>query len=45
MIATTLIYIPIEGDLVKNYTVFKDEAVKMPGIVSISKMRKLSYCY
>ena len=34
-----LIYVPIEGDLVKNYAVFKDEASKIPGIVSISKMR------
>jgi putative ABC transport system permease protein len=34
-----LIYVPIEGELTPKYTVFKDEAVKMPGIVSISKMR------
>ena len=34
-----LMYVPIEGDLVKNYSVFKDEASKIPGIVSISKMR------
>jgi len=34
-----LIYVPIEGDLVKNYAVFKEEAGKIPGVVSISKMR------
>jgi len=34
-----LVYIPIEGDLVKNYAVFKEEAEKLPGILAISKMR------
>ncbi len=34
-----LVYIPIEGDLVKNYSVFKEEALKMPYILDISKMR------
>ncbi|MDP4284461.1 MAG: ABC transporter permease [Bacteroidota bacterium] len=34
-----LIYIPIEGNLVKNFALFKDEAEKMPGILNISKMR------
>src|SRR5204863_7510901 len=34
-----LIYVPIEGDLVKNYAVFKEEAGRIPGVVSISKMR------
>ncbi|WP_152268413.1 ABC transporter permease [Agriterribacter humi] len=34
-----LVYIPIEGDLVKNYAQFKEEAGKIPGILSISKMR------
>ncbi len=34
-----LIYIPIEGDLVKNYSVFKDKVASMPGIVNVSKMR------
>ncbi len=33
------IYIPIEGDLVEKYSLFKNEALAMPGIVSISKMR------
>lgn len=32
-----LVYIPIEGDLVSNYEVFKNEALKMPGIGSISR--------
>jgi len=34
-----LVYIPIEGDLVKNYDLFKKESCKMPGILNISKMR------
>jgi hypothetical protein len=34
-----LIYIPIEGDLVAKYSLFKDEAGKLPTIESISKMR------
>ncbi len=34
-----LVYIPIEGDLVKNYDLFKKETGKMPGVLNISKMR------
>jgi putative ABC transport system permease protein len=34
-----LLYIPIEGELVKKYAVFKDEAMTLPGILNISKMR------
>jgi putative ABC transport system permease protein len=34
-----LVYIPVEGDLIKKYDLFKEEAGKMPGILSISKMR------
>ena len=34
-----LIYIPIEGDLVKNYEVFKQEATANTDIINISKMR------
>jgi ABC-type antimicrobial peptide transport system permease subunit len=34
-----LIYIPIEGDLIKNYELFKQEALSNPGIVNVSKMR------
>jgi hypothetical protein len=34
-----LIYIPIEGDLVKNYGLFKQEAGKVPGVLNVSKMR------
>jgi putative ABC transport system permease protein len=34
-----LIYIPIEGDLTKKYTLFKEEAGKIPGVTDISKMR------
>jgi putative ABC transport system permease protein len=32
-----MVYIPIEGNLVKNYEVFKNEALKMPGIKSITE--------
>jgi putative ABC transport system permease protein len=35
-----LLYIPIEGDLIKSYPLFKEEAGKMPGILSISKMKE-----
>ena len=35
-----LLYIPIEGDLVKNYPLFKEQAGKMKGIMSISKMKE-----
>lgn len=34
-----LLYIPIEGDLVKKFELFKEEAGKIPGILGISKMR------
>lgn len=34
-----LVYIPIEGDLVKNYDVFKQEATGNTNILNISKMR------
>jgi ABC-type antimicrobial peptide transport system permease subunit len=34
-----LIYIPIEGDLVKNYEAFKQEALASTDIVNVSKMR------
>jgi putative ABC transport system permease protein len=32
-----LIYVPIEGNLSSNYQVFKNEALKMPGIQMISR--------
>ncbi len=32
-----MVYIPIEGNLVKNYEVFKNEVLKMPGIKSITE--------
>ncbi|SEW37643.1 ABC-type transport system, involved in lipoprotein release, permease component [Chitinophaga sp. YR573] len=35
-----LLYIPIEGDLITKYDLFKKEAAQMPGILSISKMRE-----
>lgn len=35
-----LVYIPLEGDLAKNYSVFKDEAGKLPGTQNITKMRE-----
>ncbi|MEO8173732.1 MAG: ABC transporter permease, partial [Sediminibacterium sp.] len=34
-----LVYVPIEGDLVKKYDLFKDEVQSMPGILAVSKMR------
>jgi putative ABC transport system permease protein len=34
-----LVYIPIEGDLTKKYTLFKVEARKLTGITDVSKMR------
>ena len=34
-----LVYIPVEGELVKRYSLFKDGALKLPGIISVSKMR------
>src|SRR5688500_18440917 len=34
-----LVYIPIEGELVNKYQLFKEEASNYPGILSISKMR------
>ncbi len=32
-----MIYVPLEGDLLKSYDVFKDEAMKMPGIKAITR--------
>ncbi|MEO6978585.1 MAG: ABC transporter permease [Mucilaginibacter sp.] len=32
-----LVYIPLEGNLVKSYNVFKTEALKMPGISSVTR--------
>lgn len=34
-----LLYIPIEGTMTKNYSTFKTEALKISGIVNVSKMR------
>ena len=34
-----LLYIPIEGDLITKYALYKEEAGKIPGVLSISKMR------
>ena len=33
-----LIYIPIEGDLRQKYTLFKEQALRMPGIKAITRM-------
>ncbi|MDP9077876.1 MAG: ABC transporter permease [Bacteroidota bacterium] len=35
-----LLYVPLEGDLIKNYDLFKYEASQMPGVQSISKMKE-----
>ncbi|HEY4195790.1 MAG TPA: ABC transporter permease, partial [Mucilaginibacter sp.] len=32
-----MVYIPLEGDLIKSYEVFKDEALKMPGIKAVTR--------
>lgn len=34
-----LLYIPIEGELVNKYQVFKQQATEIPGVLNISKMR------
>ncbi len=34
-----LVYIPIEGELIQKYDLFKQQAGNMPGILSISRMR------
>ncbi len=33
-----LVYIPLEGDLTGKYELFKDQAIKMPGIKDITRM-------
>ncbi|HYK44556.1 MAG TPA: ABC transporter permease [Parafilimonas sp.] len=33
-----LIYVPLEGDLITKYELFKNEAVNMPGIQSMTRM-------
>jgi ABC-type antimicrobial peptide transport system permease subunit len=33
-----LIYIPLEGDLIPKYEIFKDAALKMPGIQSVTRI-------
>lgn len=33
-----LIYVPLEGDLLTNYKVFKDEGLNMPGIQQITRI-------
>ena len=35
-----LLYIPIEGDFLNKYELFKEEAGKMPGIRSVSRMEE-----
>jgi ABC-type antimicrobial peptide transport system permease subunit len=34
-----LVYIPIEGELVKKYPLFKEQARALPGVLSVSRMR------
>ncbi|QEH42919.1 ABC transporter permease [Chitinophaga sp. XS-30] len=34
-----LVYLPIEGELAKNYPFFKERAASIPGVLHISKMR------
>lgn len=33
-----LVYVPLEGDLIRQYSVFKQEAVKLPGVKSVSRI-------
>ncbi|WP_160715106.1 ABC transporter permease [Chitinophaga solisilvae] len=35
-----LLYIPAEGELLKNYELFRQEAEKIPGVTAISRMRQ-----
>lgn len=35
-----LVYIPIEGDLVEKYNLFKERAGTLPGVVAVSRMRQ-----
>ena len=35
-----LVYVPLEGELLKNYALFKDEASQIPGILNISKIKQ-----
>jgi len=34
-----LLYIPVEGDLVKNYELFKQQALQNTNVINVSKMR------
>ena len=34
-----LVYIPLEGNLLQQYDLFKSEAARLPGILSVSRMR------
>jgi len=33
-----MIYVPLEGDLIAKYEVFKDEALKMPGVQQVTRI-------
>ena len=33
-----LLYVPLEGDLISKYKLFKDQALQMPGIKDITRM-------
>jgi len=35
-----LVYIPMEGGLIKKFEVFKEEAGKLPGVLAMAKMRE-----
>ncbi|GAA0523525.1 ABC transporter permease [Chitinophaga japonensis] len=35
-----LLYIPVEGNLVNKYELFREEARKVPGVLAISKMKE-----
>jgi putative ABC transport system permease protein len=35
-----LVYLPIEGDLLEKYDLFKEKAVTLPGVSAVSRMRQ-----
>ncbi|HJT72558.1 MAG TPA: FtsX-like permease family protein, partial [Chitinophaga sp.] len=35
-----LVYIPVEGDMIRQYDLFKEQAAGIPGVVAISRMRQ-----
>jgi hypothetical protein len=38
-----LIYIPVEGELVRNYNIFKQEALQLPGVQYVDRISQLPH--